>query len=136
MVRVGYFKIETKDSTAPLSTAQVRNLIERYACRLLGSGGRCKLICGSPRWVHRDDDELSRIQSERRSGRPASPKEDLLKQRINRELEEFRTGFYVPDLQNWENMEWLQRWDGSVGSLAQVKFTRISKDDSPVEMEL
>lgn len=76
------------------------------------------------------------MQSERRAGRPASPKEDLLKQRINRELEEFRTGFYVPDLQNWENIEWLQRWDGSVGSLAQVKFARVSKDGSPVEMEL
>ncbi|KAL0637793.1 translation machinery-associated protein 16 [Maublancomyces gigas] len=115
LVRVGYFKVETKDATVPLSTTEVRDLVER--------------------WVHRDDAELSRMQSERRAGRPASPKEDLLKQRINRELEEFRTGFYVPDLQSWENMEWLQRWDGSVGALAQVKFVRISKDESPVEIE-
>lgn len=136
MVRVGYFKVETKDATVPLSTAQVRDLVEKYARRLLDPNKHRKLICYFLRWVHRDDAELSRMQSERRAGRPASTKEDLLKQRINRELEEFRTGFYVPNLENMENMEWLQRWDGSVGSLAQVKFTRISKDESPVEMEL
>lgn len=135
VVRVGYFKVETKDATVPLSTTEVRDLVERYACGLLGPKKYSKLICDYLRWVHRDDAELSRMQSERRARRPASPKEDLLKQRINRELEEFRTGFYVPDLQSWENMEWLQRWDGSVGALAQVKFVRISKDELPVEIE-
>jgi len=25
----------------------------------------------------------------------------------------------------------LQRWDGTTGSLAQVKFTRVSKEDPP-----
>lgn len=31
VVRVGYFKVETKDTTIPLSTQQIRNLIEKYA---------------------------------------------------------------------------------------------------------
>lgn len=82
------------------------------------------------RWVHRDDEELFEMRSERRPGRPPSTKEDLLKQRIDREIEEFKTGFYIPDLQNSENIERLRRWDGTVGSLAQVKFTRIPKEDA------
>lgn len=82
--------------------------------------------------MHRSDDELSRMRAERRPGRPTSAKGDILKQRVTRELEEYRTGFYIPNLQSSENIERLQRWDGSVGSLAQVKFTRISKDSPPM----
>lgn len=90
------------------------------------------------RWVHRHDKELSEIKSQRRPGRPASTKEDLLLRKITQEMEEFQTGFYVPDLQDWANIEWLQRWNGSVGALAQIRFIRISKErpESSSEMEL
>ncbi|PUU73800.1 translation machinery-associated protein 16 [Tuber borchii] len=110
LVRVGYFKVATKDTTEPLSIPQTRDLIER--------------------WVHRNDEELCELQKARRPGRPPSAKEDSLKQSIAREMEEFRTGFYVPDLQDWANIEWLQRWDGSVGALAQIRFKRIAREDS------
>ncbi|KAI5842385.1 translation machinery-associated protein 16 [Morchella snyderi] len=110
LIRVGYFKVSTKDVKVPLSKQEIRDLVEK--------------------WVHRDDEELFEMHSERRPGRPTSTKEDLLKQRIDREIEEFRTGFYIPDLQDSENIERLRRWDGTVGSLAQVRFTRISKEDT------
>lgn len=32
---------------------------------------------------------------------------------------------------DWENLERLQKWDGSVGGLAQVKFMRVTKDPLP-----
>ncbi|CUS10813.1 unnamed protein product [Tuber aestivum] len=106
LVRVGYFKVAMKDATEPLSVPQIRDLIEQ------------------------NDGELSGLQEARRPGRSPSTKEDLLKQSIAREIEEFRTGFYVPDLQDWANIEWLQRWDGSVGALAQIRFRRITREDS------
>ncbi|KAG0130119.1 translation machinery-associated protein 16 [Tuber indicum] len=110
LVRVGYFKIAIRDAIEPLSISQTRDLIEQ--------------------WVHRNDGELSELQKARRPGRSPSTKEDLLKQNVAREIEEFRTGFYVPDLQDWANIEWLQRWDGSVGALAQIRFRRIAREDS------
>jgi len=107
------------------------------------SGKSCTAICswgdltdGASRWVHRNDEELSELQKARRPGRPPSAKEDSLKQSIAQEMEEFRTGFYVPDLQDWANIEWLQRWDGSVGALAQIRFKRIAKEDSEVSLKM
>ncbi|PWW74362.1 hypothetical protein C7212DRAFT_329114 [Tuber magnatum] len=116
LVRVGYFKVATKDTAEPLGISQIRDLIER--------------------WVHRNDEELAGLQRARRPGRPPSTEGGLLKQRIVREMEEFRTGFYVPDLQDWANIEWLQRWDGSVGALAQIRFRRIAREDSEASSEM
>ena len=81
--------------------------------------------------MHRDDGELERYERERRPGRPPAPKHTALKNRVEKEIEEFRTGFYMPDLQDWENIENLQHWDGKTGSLALVEFTRVAKDDPP-----
>ncbi|KAF8252835.1 hypothetical protein K440DRAFT_594429 [Wilcoxina mikolae CBS 423.85] len=112
MVRTGYFKVAVKDVTAPLEVAQIRELIEN--------------------WVHRDDHELERYEQERRPGRPPLPKHMDLKNRVEREMEEFVTGFHIPDLQDWQNIENLQRWDGTIGSLAQVRFTRVTKEGSSI----
>jgi translation machinery-associated protein 16 len=46
-------------------------------------------------------------------------------------MEEFVTGFHLPNLQDWQNIENLKRWDGTVGSLAQVRFTRVAKEALP-----
>ncbi|KAA8908106.1 translation machinery-associated protein 16 [Sphaerosporella brunnea] len=115
MIRTGYFKVATKDATVALDLAQIRELIER--------------------WVHRDDEELARFEAERRPGRPPVAKHLELKNKVEKELDEFRTGFYMPDLQDYENILNLQRWDGKLGSLAQVKFTRVSQEDPPVPVD-
>ncbi|KAL7274914.1 translation machinery-associated protein 16 [Rhizina undulata] len=116
LVRVGYFKVCTKDAIEPFSVEKTQQLIAK--------------------WVHRDDEELAEFQSKRRPGRPATNKEDLLKMKIDKEIEEFRTGYYVPDLQDWANVERLKRWDGSVGGLAQITFTRITRDDLSSELKM
>jgi translation machinery-associated protein 16 len=136
VVRIGYFKVATKDAKEPLSTFQVRDLVEKYAQSRASEFERHLLMILLPRWVHRNDEELSRMQRERRPGRPSSTKEDQLKLKIDREMEEYRTGFYMPDLQDWTNIEWLQRWDGNVGGLAQIRFTRITKEDSPSTLKM
>jgi len=117
MIRTGFFKVATKDATAVLELDDVRALIEK--------------------WVHRDHRELNRYEQERRPGRPRVPKHVELINRVERETEEFATGFRMPDLQDWENIENLKRWDGTVGSLAQVRFARVPKEDpAAIEHEM
>jgi translation machinery-associated protein 16 len=67
----------------------------------------------------------------RRPGRPAHPKQVKLQQQIEKEREEFRTGFLVPNMGDWENVEKLKRWDGTTGGLAQIKFTRVTREPLP-----
>ncbi|KAI5841287.1 translation machinery-associated protein 16 [Tricharina praecox] len=112
MLRIGYFKVVTKGVTEPLSIEKTRDLIAQ--------------------WVSREETELERYELERRAGRPPLPKYLELKNKVEREREEFRTGYLMPDLQDMVNIVNLQRWDGTTGSLAQVKFTRVSKEDPPV----
>lgn len=81
--------------------------------------------------MHRDDHELERFEKERRPGRPPTAKHLALKNRIEREMEEFKTGYKVPDLTKMENVEALKRWDGTNGSLAQVSFTWVARDPVP-----
>jgi translation machinery-associated protein 16 len=85
--------------------------------------------------VHRDDHELERYESERRPGRAPVAKQVELKNRMEKEVEEYRTGFYMPDLQDFDNIVNLQRWDGGVGSLAQVRFARVPQEDPPVRVD-
>jgi translation machinery-associated protein 16 len=134
VVRTGFFKVATKDATAPLDLTQIRELIERLVFLYRYQAEDIGLTAGC-RWVHRDDHELERYEAERRPGRPPVAKHLELKNRIEKEVEEFRTGFYVPDLQDFDNIMNLQRWDGKTGSLAQVKFTRVPQEDPLVPVD-
>lgn len=87
------------------------------------------------RWVARDEEELSECIKARRPGRPAHPKQLKLQQQIEKDREEFRTGFLVPDMQDFANVERLKRWDGTTGGLAQVNFTRVTRDPLPKKDE-
>lgn len=86
------------------------------------------------RWVRRDDEELVRYEAGRRPGRAAIPKHADLKNRVEKEREEFRTGFLIPDVYDLDNIVNLQLWDGTVGSLAQVNFIHVSKEDTAEEV--
>ena len=79
-------------------------------------------------YIRRDDDEVLRLEKERRPGRPTSNCEDLLKQRITMEEREYQSGFWVPDIMDSENVVNLQGWNGDWGSLSPITFIRISKD--------
>lgn len=75
------------------------------------------------------------MQAERRPGRPPTMKQVQLKQKMDDELMEYGTGYYVPDLRDWGNIESLKRWDGTEGSLSQVKFTRTARESKTVEAD-
>lgn len=84
-------------------------------------------------YLGRDEEELSNIQAERRSGRPPSTRETLLKQIQATERGEYSSGFWVPDLEDMSNLEKLKSWNGEWSSLAVIKFIRVTKDGEKKE---
>lgn len=44
-------------------------------------------------YVHKHDEEMDALKKERRTGRPASTKEDLLKMKIATDMKEYENGF-------------------------------------------
>lgn len=80
------------------------------------------------RYLSRDDDELRKLKNERRLGRPSSTREDLLKQRITTEEREYDTGFWIPDMENMDNINILREWDGTWTSLNTLKYVRLGRN--------
>jgi len=79
-------------------------------------------------YLGRDDEELLKLKAERRSGRPASTRQTLLEQARATEQGEYASGFWVPDLEDAENLKKLKDWSGQWSGLSTLKFARISKD--------
>ncbi|KFY41406.1 hypothetical protein V494_03026 [Pseudogymnoascus sp. VKM F-4513 (FW-928)] len=79
-------------------------------------------------FVHQNDEEYSEIKSERRAGRPASTREDVLRIRIAKDEKEWENGFYLPDLTIPDNAIYLDRWDGSWAYLPTLKWVTIAKN--------
>ena len=108
------------------------------------------------RYVERDRDELEKLKSERRPGRPASSRQDTLQRRMDLERNEFKTGysklygellkfclymchsncfffffffffFFLPDITDKENVERLLKWDGGIGGIIQVNMIRVTE---------
>ena len=80
------------------------------------------------RYLQRDNDELARLENERRPGRPRSMREDLLKQRMVVEEREYDTGYWIPDMTDAPNLELLREWSGEWASLSTLKFVRLAKN--------
>jgi translation machinery-associated protein 16 len=106
------------------------------------------------RYVERDREELEKLKSERRPGRPASSRQDALQRKMDLERNEFKTGYsklygvilkfclYIchsnsfflfidlPDLTDKENVERLLKWDGGIGGIIQVNMIRVTEKPS------
>ena len=80
------------------------------------------------RYVKRDDEELGRLKKERRPGRASSTREDLLKQRMAAEEREYDLGFWVPDMENEQNLGVLRNWNGQWTALSTIKYVRVARD--------
>ncbi|KAK2056856.1 hypothetical protein LY76DRAFT_606675 [Colletotrichum caudatum] len=107
--RARYFqKAVQENGSEPLELAAVQELIHKF--------------------VHQYDEEYAEVKKARRPGRPASPKEDLLKQKIANLEEEYRIGFYLPDLLDASNTLLLDRWEGSWSYLTSVAWVKIISD--------
>ncbi|KAI9839737.1 MAG: hypothetical protein M1837_002025 [Sclerophora amabilis] len=105
--RVAIFQKAAREFGGPLQIARIQDLIQGY--------------------IHRDEEELSRLKKERRPGRPATTKEDLLNQRIAAESREYEIGFYIPDMEDSTNIQRLIDWNGEWTSLSVIKFSRLTR---------
>ncbi len=84
-------------------------------------------------YLGRDDEELAKLKADRRPGRPPSTRQALLEQNQSIEQGEYASGFWVPDLEDPENLKKLKEWNGQWSNLATIKFARISKEGRKVE---
>ena len=84
-------------------------------------------------FLGRDDEELATLKAGRRAGRPPSTRETLLKQNQATEQGEYASGFWVPDLENVDNLQKLKAWNGLWSGLPTLQFARISKDGAKRE---
>ncbi|MCJ1471662.1 hypothetical protein MMC13_000302 [Lambiella insularis] len=105
--RIAYFQEAASSATESFSLGQLLQLIERY--------------------INRDDEEVSKLENERRPGRPRSTREDMLKQRITMEKREYEAGFWMPHMTDLPNLEILRRWNGEWTSLNTMKYVRTAK---------
>ncbi|KAJ5469670.1 hypothetical protein N7539_009288 [Penicillium diatomitis] len=108
MERIQYFHEAIQDRDEPLSDAELTELILRC--------------------IHRDNEEITQLKSERRKGRPPTRREELLNQRTETEEKEFKTGFWLPDLGDMDVFLALKKWNGHWAGLSSLKFLRITQE--------
>ena len=91
VVRAAYFQDAIRENNGqPLELDAIQTLIREY-CHL-------KLLCSRlwliiPSFVHQHDEEFNELKKERRPGRPASTREDLLRMKIAQDEKEYEDGF-------------------------------------------
>jgi translation machinery-associated protein 16 len=80
------------------------------------------------RYIARDDEELATLKAQRRPGRASTNPEDQLRHRMEAELKEFQSGFWMPDLRDSEGVAKLRAWKQDWSSLNTLKFARIGSE--------
>ncbi|MCJ1297342.1 hypothetical protein MMC08_000128 [Hypocenomyce scalaris] len=108
MQRVAFFQGAAKAAEGPIDVEKIQMLIQRH--------------------LQRDAEELAKLKRERRSGRPSSTREDLLGQRMAVEEREYDTGFWIPDMEDEENLKLLRNWTGEWTSLNTLKYVRLARN--------
>ena len=68
------------------------------------------------KFIHQNDDELQRLQSERRKGRPPTNRQTILEEKLKYDLTDQLT------------VERIKEWNGTTGATTTMKFIRVSKD--------
>ncbi|KAL9000852.1 MAG: hypothetical protein Q9169_000607 [Polycauliona sp. 2 TL-2023] len=106
--RISFFQSAAQEASGPFTAESMQALIEIY--------------------LDRDSTELTTIQTERRPGRPSSTAEDMLKQRIEAEANEYKSGYWIPDMGDLPSLEKLKEWNEQWTSLGTLKYLRIAKD--------
>lgn len=78
-----------KNDGKALTMEEITPLIEEYASSCIYT------ICtnSAGRFVHQYDEEFSEVKSQRRAGRPASTREDVLRIKIAKDEKEWENGF-------------------------------------------
>nr|OQO18002.1 hypothetical protein B0A51_12891 [Rachicladosporium sp. CCFEE 5018] len=106
--RTAFFRDQLPDVLHPFETAEIQRLIEEY--------------------LSRHDEELAQLKSERREGRPKSTRHVQLEQAVDVERKEYVSGYWMPDLQDFESLQKMEAWDGEWTGLANLRFARVDSE--------
>ncbi|KAG6011469.1 hypothetical protein E4U43_008286 [Claviceps pusilla] len=105
--RVAFFQQELAEkNNEPLDLETLQSLIRKF--------------------VHQYDEEYDAVKKARRSGRPPSTKEDMLKLKIKALESEYEKGFVLPDMTSAENAKLLENWKGEWAYLSTLSWVRVS----------
>lgn len=85
-------------------------------------------------FVHRHDEEIADLESQKRPGRPAPARLQILLEKRKLDCHIFDTGIQVPDLTIKENVVALKAWNGTSGGLEAIKLVRITSTSTGDEM--
>ncbi|GMM37127.1 Tma16 protein [Saccharomycopsis crataegensis] len=81
-------------------------------------------------YLSRFDEELEELRDQRRPGRPASKRQDLLEDQKKKDRAEYVSGFKVPDMSDEANVENLIKWNGTIGGVNNVKVIYLTKNST------
>ncbi|CAH7672074.1 hypothetical protein BY996DRAFT_6412878 [Phakopsora pachyrhizi] len=83
-------------------------------------------------YLNRNTDQLESERSERRTGRPKSMIQERIELELERESEEYSTGFVLPDLTSPQNVFLLRQWaevhSGDPSFMPRIRLIRIFRD--------
>lgn len=79
-------------------------------------------------FINQNNEELEKLKSERRKGRPPTNRQNLLEEKLKHDLDVYKTGFKIPDISDKLTVERVRDWNGTTGATTVMKFIRISKD--------
>lgn len=81
-------------------------------------------------YLHRNDDELAQMESERRKGRPMTNKHQIMLEKKKHDFHIFETGLRTPDLLDAQTVRRVREWNGTSGAVSAWKFTLVTAGDS------
>jgi translation machinery-associated protein 16 len=113
--RVEFFRQNLPDVLHPFETSEIQRLIQENLTRY--------------------DEELEQLKAERRAGRPPSTRQTLVEQARELEVKEYASGFWVPDLQDAEVLQKLEKWSGDWLGLATLRFARVDASGNVKESQ-
>ncbi|KAG0014239.1 hypothetical protein BGZ81_000581 [Podila clonocystis] len=105
--RILWFRHIVPEEALTLTREQHHELIEEYLARF--------------------NEEYESLVALHRPGkiRPKAAREDLLLAMMNKERQEYATGFELPDFTSPKNVKILRAWDGDLNSLNRIKLIRL-----------
>lgn len=104
--RIAFLQDLVLERTEPWTATEMQNAIQKF--------------------IHRNDEELASLKKGRRPGRPPSAQEALIKRNEVEAEKEYKSGFWLPDLEDETTVKELKEWEGDWLSLNKLKFARIA----------
>jgi translation machinery-associated protein 16 len=106
--RVAWFKDHLPDTLHPFEKAELQAAAKEYLTHM--------------------DEEINQLQAERRSGRPATTRQQVLELAKDAEKKEYVSGLWVPNLQDEQTLIKLDAWQYDWLSLSNMGFIRIDSE--------